>query len=105
MPGDRGFQNFDVKRKRFLNLVRLWGGKVKVSADLSYNVKPSNPDRLEATIERARVNFGPIPVRLPFKGRVGYLDFKYQDEDIRITRGDRGGLFLHMRPGSSFSED
>lgn len=45
MPGDRGFQNFDVKRKRFLNLVRLWGGKVKVSADLSYNVKPSNPDR------------------------------------------------------------
>ncbi|CAN0488953.1 unnamed protein product, partial [Scytosiphon promiscuus] len=46
----------------------------------------------------AGVKLGPLRIPLPLTGRVGYLEFVYQDSDIRITRGNRGGLFLHMRP-------
>lgn len=35
---------------------------------------------------------------LPFRAK-GYLDFVYLDEDLRITRGNRGGLFVHVREG------
>lgn len=40
--------------------------------------------------------FPKIPLPLRVKG--GSLDFVYMDEDIRITRGNRGGLFVHFRP-------
>ena len=36
---------------------------------------------------------------LPIRAKGGYLDFVYLDEDLRITRGNRGGLFIHVRPG------
>jgi PAP_fibrillin len=37
-----------------------------------------------------------IPLPLTVKG--GYLEFVYMDKDIRITKGNRGGLFVHFRP-------
>ena len=37
-----------------------------------------------------------LPIPLRKKG--GFLDFIYLDEDIRVTRGNRGGLFVHFRP-------
>eukprot|EP00904_Undaria_pinnatifida_P006821 jgi/Undpi1/3269/HiC_scaffold_15.g06643.m1 len=105
LPGDRGFQNFDVGAKKFFNIAKLWGGKVQVLADVAYDVEPEEPNRLVASIVGAGVKLGPLRIPLPLTGRVGYLDFVYQDSDIRITRGNRGGLFLHMRPGSSFPVD
>ncbi|CAM9640918.1 unnamed protein product [Ectocarpus sp. 13 AM-2016] len=105
LPGDRGFQNFDVEAKQFTNIVRVWGGKLKVVADVGYEIRPEEPNKLVSTIVGAGVNLGPVRVPLPLTGRVGYLEFTYQDDDIRITRGNRGGLFLHMRPGSAFPVD
>jgi len=32
-----------------------------------------------------------------FKKKGGYLDFIYLDEDVRVTKGNRGGTFVHMR--------
>lgn len=40
--------------------------------------------------------FPKIPLPLRVKG--GYLEFVYMDKDIRITKGNRGGLFVHFRP-------
>jgi PAP_fibrillin len=40
--------------------------------------------------------FPRIPLPLRVKG--GYLEFVYMDKDIRITKGNRGGLFVHFRP-------
>ena len=37
-------------------------------------------------------------VPLPLKVNGGYLEFVYMDDDIRITRGNRGGMFIHFRP-------
>lgn len=42
-----------------------------------------------STIVGAGVKLGPVRVPLPLKGRVGYLEFTYQDNDIRVTRGNR----------------
>jgi len=40
--------------------------------------------------------FPTLPI--PLKRSGGYLDFLYLDNDIRVTRGNRGGLFIHFRP-------
>jgi hypothetical protein len=37
-------------------------------------------------------------IPLPLRAKGGWLDFLYLDEDMRITRGNRGGLFVHVRP-------
>ena len=45
LPGDRGFQNFDVQGKKFSNIVRVWGGKVTIEADVGYDVRPEEPSK------------------------------------------------------------
>jgi hypothetical protein len=35
---------------------------------------------------------------LPLRKKGGYLDFVYMDKDIRVTKGNFGGLFVHFRP-------
>jgi hypothetical protein len=37
-----------------------------------------------------------IPFPLPRKP--GFLEVVYLDEDIRVTKGNRGGFFVHFRP-------
>ena len=37
-------------------------------------------------------------LNIPLRPKGGYLDVLYLDEDIRVTRGNRGGLFVHFRP-------
>lgn len=45
--------------------------------------------RLVSTIVGAGVKLGRVRVPLPLTGRVGHLEFTYQDSDIRVTRGNR----------------
>lgn len=58
---------------------------------------PGVRSRLEATIVAAGVKLGPLRVPLPLKGRVGYLEFVYQDDDIRVTRGNRWVPLIRRR--------
>merc|ERR1740138_1298261 len=56
--------------------------------------------RIGCDIIRAGFKVWKLP-RLPLtflKRKGGYLDFVYMDEDIRVTKGNRGGLFVHFRP-------
>lgn len=50
-----------------------------------------------STIVGAGVNLGPVRVPLPLTGRVGYLEFTYQDNDIRITRGNRFVIVVFLQ--------
>jgi hypothetical protein len=62
-------------------------------------------------IEGGEVVFAPGPaggdggglrVPLPVKGSAdGYVDWLYLDRDVRVTRGSKGSLFLHVREGSA----
>jgi hypothetical protein len=39
---------------------------------------------------------GPLKVPLGIKG-TGYVDWLYLDESLRVTRGSKGSLFVHVR--------
>ena len=65
----------------------------------------ATPQRLGSTICRAGVEIGvgrrwgwkPLRIPLPLKGK-GWLEVSFIDESMRITRGNLGGLFVHVRP-------
>jgi hypothetical protein len=55
--------------------------------------------RIMCNIINASFKYGKFPtLPLPLRAKGGYLDFLYLDQDMRITRGNRGGLFIHFRP-------
>jgi hypothetical protein len=55
--------------------------------------------RIACDIIGASWKFGRLPrLPLPLRIKGGYLDFVYLDGDIRVTKGNRGGLFVHGRP-------
>ena len=104
-PADSDFITDDKGRKVFRNIARLSKKRVAVVADVAYEVSEGIPNRLLSDIVAASIQiqvgkrFG-IPtlrIPLPLKG-LGWLDVTYLDDKLRVTRGNRGGLFVHIRP-------
>eukprot|EP00611_Tribonema_gayanum_P007465 TRINITY_DN1683_c0_g1_i1.p2 TRINITY_DN1683_c0_g1~~TRINITY_DN1683_c0_g1_i1.p2 ORF type:complete len:143 (-),score=31.72 TRINITY_DN1683_c0_g1_i1:665-1093(-) len=60
----------------------------QVLADVAYEAEGN---RLHSTITMAGIKLGPLFIPLPFKGRKGYLDMLYLDDEFRVTKGNRGG--------------
>lgn len=101
---------FDVASSCFYTAVRFWGDQCLVDSTVDYAPVPDGaspdptdrrvPRRIACDIVDAGVKFFGLPRwRLKFLERKGgYLDFVYMDRDIRVTRGNRGGLFVHARP-------
>ena len=107
--------NFIVDERQrtiFRNIVSI-NKRVQVVADVEY----SPPSASAADGERAPANrlnsricaagltvqlgkrFGWSPLRLPLPLRgQGWLDVTYLSDNMRITRGNRGGLFVHIKP-------
>jgi len=53
--------------------------------------------RTDVNINGAGVRVaGPLKVPLGIKG-TGYVDWLYLDEGLRVTRGSKGSLFVHVR--------
>ena len=104
-PADSDFITDAKGRKVFRNVARLSKKRVAVVADVAYEVSEGIPNRLLSDIVAASIQiqvgkrFG-IPtlrIPLPLKG-LGWLDVTYLDDKLRVTRGNRGGLFVHVRP-------
>jgi len=107
------WQNFirdDDNKTIFRNIIEVQKPRAQIIFDVDYEVptadsEQAHPNRLKSTIATARLEiklgrrFGlkPLRIPLPLKGD-GWLEFTYLDDDMRITRGNRGGLFVHMRP-------
>lgn len=103
-------------RKIFRNIVQVTPRRVKVIADVAYTSPPvgsefsppdtTPPNRLISTICAAgielrlgaRFGWRPLRVPLPLRGD-GWLDVVFLSDEMRVTRGNRGGLFVHLRPG------
>ena len=104
-PADSDFITDDQGRKVFRNIARLSKKRVAVVADVAYEVSEGIPNRLLSDIVAASIQiqvgkrFGlpKIRIPLPLKG-LGWLDVTYLDDKLRVTRGNRGGLFVHVRP-------
>ena len=100
---------FDTKSSSFYTSVRFWGDKGMVDSTVEYTPVEEAASQIKGTtvlrrimcdITNAGVKLWRLPrIRLKFLQRKGgFLDFVYLDEDIRVTRGNRGGLFFHGRP-------
>ena len=100
---------FDTKSRSFYTSIRFLRDKAMVDSTVEYTPVEEGasianevkvPRRIMCDITDAGVKFFRLPrIRLRFLQRKGgYLDFLYLDEDIRVTRGNRGGLFFHGRP-------
>ena len=104
-PADSDFITDDKGRKVFRNIARLSKKRVAVVADVAYEVSEGIPNRLLSDIVAAsiqiqvgkRFGFPTLRIPLPLKG-LGWLDVTYLDDKLRVTRGNRGGLFVHVRP-------
>ena len=104
-PADSNFITDDKGRRVFRNFARLSKKRVTVVADVAYEISEDIPNRLVSDIVAAgitiqigkRFGWRPLRIPLPLKG-LGWLDVTYLDDKIRITRGNRGGLFVHVRP-------
>lgn len=87
-------QTIDTKLLRAENseVVDYFGIRVpsKVTAALS----PQN-DRL-TNVQFKRFSLGPFGFDAPEQFK-GYLDITYLDEDLRLTRGDKGNIFVLTR--------
>jgi len=104
----KAFSNFDAKTLTFENMNYVLGKGV-LKAGLKYVPVPESFSksidgkivlrRIACDIVQASFKFWKFPtLPLPLKRKGGYLDFLYLDNDIRITRGNNGGLFVHFRP-------
>jgi len=90
----------DNGKSRVQNLVDL--GFLKIKADAFCEPSSSNRtsvDIREVVFEIAGLLQIPVKVNKSRKhdDPVGYLDWLYLDNDIRITRGSKGSLFIHTR--------
>ena len=93
----------------FRNVVQMTKRRVRVVADVAYTPPIAGsdqpPSRLTSSISAAgvevrlgqRFGWSPFRVPLPLKGE-GWLDVTYLSDEMRITRGNRGGVFVHLRP-------
>ena len=58
---------------------------------------PTDKSKFNVNIEGAKVQLGPVEIPLGFVKGNGWLQVLYVDEDIRISRGSKGSLFVHTR--------
>lgn len=104
----KAFSNFDAKNMTFENINYILG-KGQLKAGLKYVPVPDSFSksiegkivlrRIACDIVQASWKYWKLPtIPLPLKKKGGYLDFLYLDNDIRVTRGNNGGLFVHFRP-------
>lgn len=93
------FANFDVSQNRFENLVQFLDGQVNLSATVVYQPNATEPARISCDLVDAELRVGGLlSVPLPLRFQGGWLDFLYMDSDMRVTRGNAGGVFVHVRP-------
>lgn len=77
------------------NRVDLLPG-VRVVAEAACS--PDGPKRTNVTISKVLFQLGPFKFTLPVEtDRIGYVDWLYVDDTLRITKGNRGSVFVHVR--------
>jgi hypothetical protein len=108
------YSNFNVEKEEFYGTVKVLGGLGEIKSTVEYRPVADNFSqdangkivlrRVACDITDATFKFWKLPkLSLPLKVKGGYLDFLYLDQDIRVTRGNRGGLFVHTRPDAASS--
>eukprot|EP00532_Pseudo-nitzschia_australis_P003867 CAMPEP_0168187236 /NCGR_PEP_ID=MMETSP0139_2-20121125/14916_1 /TAXON_ID=44445 /ORGANISM="Pseudo-nitzschia australis, Strain 10249 10 AB" /LENGTH=271 /DNA_ID=CAMNT_0008109413 /DNA_START=130 /DNA_END=945 /DNA_ORIENTATION=- len=100
---------FDVGKMVFSGDVRFWRwGKVATTVKYTptseaFSVAPGGKivvRRIVCQIINAFFKWWKLPgIPFPLPKTKGFLEVVYLDQDIRVTKGNRGGFFVHFRPG------
>ena len=88
----KNFQVIDADEGTLENVVDLGAVQVRAQATCA----PLSDVRTDVNINSAGLYVGPVRVPLPVKG-TGFVDWLYLDEDMRVTKGSKGSLFVHVR--------
>jgi hypothetical protein len=91
-------QRLDCQRLWFENQITFAGISLIVGGPFEYK-----QHRIQFRFERLGLQLGSLgPLKLPFgKWASGWLQTTYLDEDLHLERGDRGGISLYRRVGTS----
>jgi len=99
---------YNTARMIFTGDIRFWKyGKVETAVKYtptsdSYSKSSDGKivvRRILCQIINAFFKWWKLPgIPFPLPKNVGYLDIIYLDHEIRVTKGNRGGLFVHFRP-------
>ncbi|MEW5309719.1 MAG: hypothetical protein WDW38_001582 [Sanguina aurantia] len=95
------FQNIDAAAGTAQNVVSFGGGFARLQADAT--CEAASDTRTNIVFTSVTISLGPFTFPLPRETRTksgtlpGYVDWLYLDENIRITRGSKGSLFVHRR--------
>jgi hypothetical protein len=105
--GARGsvWQNVDVERGVLEN--RAEGAWFCFRVEAAFAVAPGSESVVEVAFERARFRLWRLPevsVPISWLGGRGTLDCTYVDESVRVGRGDKGTLFVLVRPDAGRGE-
>jgi hypothetical protein len=108
-------QSIDLKRQRVRNVVSFeannptnifsTNGKTKgrITVDVKCNPNVGDKRRIDVKFDACRITIldSPIDVKFPLGiiGPTGWLRTVYIDDDIRITRGHKGSVFILSRTG------
>lgn len=101
----RSSQSVDIQKKRVRNVVSVTLPALNRRASLTVDVrfKPNEQDKRRVDVKfdscRLLVPKSPLDVTFPlgFFGPTGWLRTGYIDDDIRITRGHKGSVFILSR--------
>jgi hypothetical protein len=111
-PTVRSTQSINLAKREIRNVVgftlpRAWLQKQQPRASITLMVKfrptPDDSRMIDVKFQRCRIRISnaliPIDVKIPFGyiGPTGWLRTGYIDEDLRITRGHKGSVFVLSR--------
>ncbi|WOK97695.1 putative plastid-lipid-associated protein 4, chloroplastic [Canna indica] len=86
-PNGKIYQAINADTLRAQNM-ETWPYFNQVTA----NLVPLNSRRVKVQFDTFKI-FGLIPIKAPGRGR-GELEITYLDEEVRVSRGDKGNLFI-----------
>lgn len=93
----KNWQIIGERGSRVENRVELLPGvRIRALAD----AKAEGNTRTRIDINEVFVELGRWRIDLPLRGDNGYIDWLYLDDELRITRGSKGSLFVHLRDPS-----
>jgi hypothetical protein len=107
----RSSQSIDLKKGKVRNVVSfqsqnfflLGGGKIRGSiiVDIDFTRSNINKRRIDVRFQACQVRIpnSPLDVRIPLGpiGPDGWLETRFIDDTMRITRGHKGSVFILYR--------
>lgn len=101
----RSSQSVDLKKKRVRNVVSVGlpalNRRASLTVDVRFNANLDDKRRVDVKFDSCRLLVPKSPVDVTFPlgilGPTGWLRTGYIDDDIRITRGHKGSVFILSR--------